>query len=180
VRLLIPHHIIASILTPLQNFNNRLHFPLPPPDTKLAVIRRSLAEYTHLPELSFKLIHAGAVMKDDNAPSCVCVFHSPLLHFRLRFHSLRFYPLSVTRFLFYVPTTFQLASCVVDPSRGTTDPPPSTSIRLFYPSDQITPVIRTLPHIYLPTYPKILPCHILIIAPSSPPDYLYYHSTPKQ
>ncbi|KIM72086.1 hypothetical protein PILCRDRAFT_82179 [Piloderma croceum F 1598] len=47
---------------------DRLHFPLPPPDTKLAVIRRSLAEYTHLPELSFKLIHAGAVMKDDNAP----------------------------------------------------------------------------------------------------------------
>ncbi|PCH43812.1 hypothetical protein WOLCODRAFT_138605 [Wolfiporia cocos MD-104 SS10] len=46
----------------------RLHFPLPPPDTKLAEIRRQLAEYTQLPPQSFKLIHAGAVMKDDNAP----------------------------------------------------------------------------------------------------------------
>jgi hypothetical protein len=46
-----------------------LHLPLPPPDTKLGAIRRSLAEYTHLPEHSFKLIHAGSVMKDDNAPS---------------------------------------------------------------------------------------------------------------
>ncbi|KAJ3559667.1 hypothetical protein NM688_g192 [Phlebia brevispora] len=46
----------------------RLHFPLPPPDTKLAVIRQQLAEYTQLPANSFKLVHAGAVMKDDNAP----------------------------------------------------------------------------------------------------------------
>lgn len=46
----------------------RLHFPLPPPDTKLAAIRHQLAEYTQLPAQSFKLIHAGAVMKDDNAP----------------------------------------------------------------------------------------------------------------
>jgi len=46
----------------------RLHLPLPSPETKLGTIRRSLAEYTHLPEHSFKLIHAGAVMKDDNAP----------------------------------------------------------------------------------------------------------------
>jgi len=33
------------------------------------VIRRAIAEYTHLPEHSFKIIHAGAVMWDDNAPS---------------------------------------------------------------------------------------------------------------
>ncbi|CCM00055.1 uncharacterized protein FIBRA_02082 [Fibroporia radiculosa] len=46
----------------------RLHFTLPPPDTKLAAIRHQLAEYTQLPPQSFKLIHAGAVMKDDNAP----------------------------------------------------------------------------------------------------------------
>ncbi|OBZ68051.1 hypothetical protein A0H81_11850 [Grifola frondosa] len=46
----------------------RLHFSLPPSDTKLSVIRQEIAEYTQLPEHSFKLIHAGAVMKDDNAP----------------------------------------------------------------------------------------------------------------
>ncbi|CAL1707697.1 unnamed protein product [Somion occarium] len=46
----------------------RLHFPLPPPNAKLAAIRKQIAEYTQLPENSFKLVHAGAVMKDDNAP----------------------------------------------------------------------------------------------------------------
>ncbi|KAG2150903.1 hypothetical protein DEU56DRAFT_778998 [Suillus clintonianus] len=45
-----------------------LHFPLPPPETKLGKLRTDLAEYTHLPLGSFKLIHAGAVMKDDSAP----------------------------------------------------------------------------------------------------------------
>ncbi|KAJ2976374.1 hypothetical protein NUW54_g11576 [Trametes sanguinea] len=47
----------------------RLHFPLPPPGATLGQLRHEIAEYTHLPEHSFKLIHAGAVMKDDNAPS---------------------------------------------------------------------------------------------------------------
>ncbi|TDL25929.1 hypothetical protein BD410DRAFT_783920 [Rickenella mellea] len=46
----------------------RLHVPLPPPSTKLAVLREYIAESTALPAKSFKLIHAGAVMKDDNAP----------------------------------------------------------------------------------------------------------------
>ncbi|KZP34134.1 hypothetical protein FIBSPDRAFT_846234 [Athelia psychrophila] len=46
----------------------RLHIPLPPPETKLGDVRKALADYTHLPANSFKLIHAGAVMKDDNAP----------------------------------------------------------------------------------------------------------------
>ncbi|KAF7984198.1 hypothetical protein HWV62_15976 [Athelia sp. TMB] len=46
----------------------RLHIPLPPPETKLGEVRKALADYTHLPIGSFKLIHAGAVMKDDNAP----------------------------------------------------------------------------------------------------------------
>ncbi|KAI0790748.1 hypothetical protein C8Q75DRAFT_760479 [Abortiporus biennis] len=46
----------------------RLYFPLPSPDTKLAEIRRELSEYTQLPPDSFKLVHAGAVMKDDHAP----------------------------------------------------------------------------------------------------------------
>ncbi|KAI0057959.1 hypothetical protein BV25DRAFT_1811530 [Artomyces pyxidatus] len=46
----------------------RLHIPLPPPETKLAVLRASLAEHTHLAPNAFKLIYAGAVMKDDNAP----------------------------------------------------------------------------------------------------------------
>jgi hypothetical protein len=40
---------------------------LPPPDTKLGALRRTLAEHTHLPGQSFKLVHSGAVMKDDNA-----------------------------------------------------------------------------------------------------------------
>ncbi|RPD78198.1 hypothetical protein L226DRAFT_285558 [Lentinus tigrinus ALCF2SS1-7] len=46
----------------------RLHFPVPPPDTRLGQLRHDIAEYTQLPAQSFKLIHAGAVMKDDNAP----------------------------------------------------------------------------------------------------------------
>lgn len=62
-----PETFPARSSTPLR-YANRLHFPLPPPDTKLAAIRHQLAEYTQLPAQSFKLIHAGAVMKDDNAP----------------------------------------------------------------------------------------------------------------
>ncbi|KAH9083841.1 hypothetical protein EDB83DRAFT_2502708 [Lactarius deliciosus] len=46
----------------------RLQIPLPPPDTKLSVLRQSLSEHTRLPPHAFKLIYAGAVMKDDNAP----------------------------------------------------------------------------------------------------------------
>ncbi|TFK44356.1 hypothetical protein BDQ12DRAFT_640922 [Crucibulum laeve] len=46
----------------------RITFDLPPPDTKLAAVRASLADYTHLPRDAFKLIHAGALMRDDNAP----------------------------------------------------------------------------------------------------------------
>ncbi|KAF9233027.1 hypothetical protein BU15DRAFT_54408 [Melanogaster broomeanus] len=45
-----------------------LHFPIPPPNTPLGKLRADLAEYTHLPPTSFKLVHAGAVMKDDSAP----------------------------------------------------------------------------------------------------------------
>lgn len=58
-----PHNRYPSHLS------HRLYFPLPHPDTKLAIIRQLLAEHTHLPLDSFKLVHAGAVMKDDNAPS---------------------------------------------------------------------------------------------------------------
>ncbi|KAG5727783.1 hypothetical protein E4T56_gene14733 [Termitomyces sp. T112] len=46
----------------------RIAFDLPAPDTPLYAVRRSLAEYTHLPPDAFKLVHAGAIMKDDNAP----------------------------------------------------------------------------------------------------------------
>jgi hypothetical protein len=46
----------------------RLQIPLPPPDTKLSVLRQTLSEHTHLSPNAFKLIYAGAVMKDDNAP----------------------------------------------------------------------------------------------------------------
>jgi len=46
----------------------KLQFPLPSPDTKLAVIRAQIADHINLPPSSFKLIHAGAVMKDDSVP----------------------------------------------------------------------------------------------------------------
>ncbi|KAI9456535.1 hypothetical protein BJY52DRAFT_1224209 [Lactarius psammicola] len=46
----------------------RLQIPLPSPDTKLSVLRQTLSEHTRLPPHGFKLIYAGAVMKDDNAP----------------------------------------------------------------------------------------------------------------
>ncbi|KAF8070592.1 hypothetical protein FPV67DRAFT_1487952 [Lyophyllum atratum] len=46
----------------------RITFDLPAPDTPLYAVRKSLADYTHLPHDAFKLIHAGAVMKDDQAP----------------------------------------------------------------------------------------------------------------
>lgn len=56
--------------------SSRFTFDLPPPDTPLSQIRSSIAEYTHLPRDAFKLIHKGAVMKDDNAPS-QCPLLSP-------------------------------------------------------------------------------------------------------
>ncbi|KAF5380627.1 hypothetical protein D9615_004548 [Tricholomella constricta] len=46
----------------------KISFDLPAPDTPLYAIRKSLADYTHLPHHAFKLIHAGAIMKDDAAP----------------------------------------------------------------------------------------------------------------
>ncbi|KAI0268745.1 hypothetical protein BC834DRAFT_651609 [Gloeopeniophorella convolvens] len=46
----------------------RLQLPLPPLDTKLAVLRQTLSAHTSLPPNAFKLIYAGAIMKDDNAP----------------------------------------------------------------------------------------------------------------
>jgi len=43
-------------------------FLLPPPSTPLKQIRDSIAQSIHLSPDAFKLIHAGAVMRDDNAP----------------------------------------------------------------------------------------------------------------
>ncbi|KAJ6594058.1 hypothetical protein B0H19DRAFT_1093588 [Mycena capillaripes] len=48
--------------------SERFVFDLPNPATPLSAIRTSVAELTHLPRDAFKLIHKGAVMKDDNAP----------------------------------------------------------------------------------------------------------------
>jgi len=42
--------------------------PVPPAETTLGEIRRSISEYTHLPPSAFKLIHSGAVMKGDAFP----------------------------------------------------------------------------------------------------------------
>ncbi|KAJ7076342.1 BAG domain-containing protein [Mycena belliarum] len=47
---------------------DRFTFELPAPTTPLGAIRQAVAQYTHLPLHAFKLIHKGAVMKDDNAP----------------------------------------------------------------------------------------------------------------
>ncbi|KAF8482655.1 hypothetical protein DFH94DRAFT_626919 [Russula ochroleuca] len=46
----------------------RLQIPLPPLDTKLSALRQTLSEHTHLAPDAFKLIYAGAIMKDDDAP----------------------------------------------------------------------------------------------------------------
>ncbi|KAI9511185.1 hypothetical protein F5148DRAFT_975639 [Russula earlei] len=45
----------------------RLQVTLPPLDTKLSALRQTLSELTHLPPNGFKLIYAGAIMKDDDA-----------------------------------------------------------------------------------------------------------------
>lgn len=55
-------------------------FDLPSPETKLGVVRQIVADYTHLPRDAFKLIHAGAIMKDDNAPSMLGRFFWPRYH----------------------------------------------------------------------------------------------------
>jgi len=55
--------------------HDTLHVPLPSQDTPLRQLRNDLAEYTHLPPDSFKLVHAGAVMKDDSAPISAYKIH---------------------------------------------------------------------------------------------------------
>ncbi|KAJ7924970.1 hypothetical protein B0H13DRAFT_2315034 [Mycena leptocephala] len=64
--------------------SERFSFDLPAPNTPLSAIRSSVAEFTHLPRDAFKLIHKGAVMKDDNAPSCIRVSNPPVLYHRRR------------------------------------------------------------------------------------------------
>ncbi|KAJ7217898.1 hypothetical protein GGX14DRAFT_598528 [Mycena pura] len=46
---------------------SRFSFQLPAPETPLRAVRDAVANLTHLPPDGFKLIHKGAVMKDDNA-----------------------------------------------------------------------------------------------------------------
>lgn len=60
---------ISLVKSFLSYHSTSLRFSLPSPDTKLGELRQSCAERTHLAPNSFKLVHAGAVMKDDNAPS---------------------------------------------------------------------------------------------------------------
>jgi len=45
-----------------------LYIPVPPSRTTLGEMRLAIAECTHLPPNSFKLIHSGAVMKGDAFP----------------------------------------------------------------------------------------------------------------
>jgi hypothetical protein len=48
---------------------DRFEFELPQNNTPLATIRNLIATYTHLPFHDFSIVHDGAIMKDDNAPS---------------------------------------------------------------------------------------------------------------
>jgi hypothetical protein len=70
--------LTCSIGTSLKRL--RILYELPPPNTKLSVLREYVATYTQLQKDSFKLIYAGAVMKDDNAPSENIVSISPDLN----------------------------------------------------------------------------------------------------
>lgn len=45
----------------------RYTLPLPSADSKLSVLREQIAEVTRLPIDGFKMVHSGAVMKDNNA-----------------------------------------------------------------------------------------------------------------
>ncbi|THH16237.1 hypothetical protein EW146_g4368 [Bondarzewia mesenterica] len=67
-RLITRSHHKSHMFIQVKWGRERLHFPLPAPDIKLGAFRATLADYTQLPPNAFKLIHAGAVMKDDNAP----------------------------------------------------------------------------------------------------------------
>jgi hypothetical protein len=58
----------VSVPTPPDPHTHSLQIPLPPLDTKLAAFRQTLSEHTHLAPDAFKLIYAGAVMKDDDVP----------------------------------------------------------------------------------------------------------------
>jgi hypothetical protein len=47
---------------------SRFAIDWPGQNAPLSGLRARLAELTHLPPAGFKIIHAGAVMKDDDAP----------------------------------------------------------------------------------------------------------------
>jgi len=47
---------------------SRIEVPFPSSDTTLGQLRQQLSEYTTVPVDQFKLVHGGAVMKDNNAP----------------------------------------------------------------------------------------------------------------
>jgi len=46
----------------------RFHLNFPPPTTKLGELRKYVSEQTGMPPDSFKILYAGGIMKDDNAP----------------------------------------------------------------------------------------------------------------
>jgi len=46
----------------------RFHLNFPPPSTKLGELRKYVSEQTGMPPDSFKILYAGGIMKDDNAP----------------------------------------------------------------------------------------------------------------
>ncbi|KIL65920.1 hypothetical protein M378DRAFT_186283 [Amanita muscaria Koide BX008] len=64
------------------------YLQLPAPSTPLRELRSLIAQLTHLETDGFKIIHSGAVMKDDNAPlsayrlrpnaSITIIAHTPL------------------------------------------------------------------------------------------------------
>jgi hypothetical protein len=56
----------------------RFPVPFPGPAAPLAALRQRAAALSHLPPAAFKLVHAGAVMKDDAAPrTASCLLRTP-------------------------------------------------------------------------------------------------------
>jgi len=65
------HFLTTNVIMPVtvQWGSDRFTFELPAPDTQLAAIRHSIAAYTQLPYNAFAIVHDGAAMTDDSAPS---------------------------------------------------------------------------------------------------------------
>lgn len=132
---------------PVLDLRHRLHFPLPAPSTTLAQLRHEIAEYTQLPEQSFKLIHAGAVMKDDNAPST-----SPSSRSHTLPPSFRPNVSSVHRSAIFAALLFSFSSTCARPPIGPASALPSTPSCCAFRPLPSPPHHRTLSFLPLPPH----------------------------